>query len=223
MISPFDSICHVQDGSEFWMARDLMGLLDYARWSDFGAAIDRAIISCKTHGEHVGDHFSRIVTRPEGAGRPKEDYKLSRKACYLIAMASDSRKKSVADSQNYFYYKIREAELAEQQALPSVRQVRPSVRQVEPALPAQLASVKGVPPLIEFPVIGGRTLGDKDAVRIAFEGLQVATYLLTMVNVVSKDPALKFRISTTSRLLWDLINGAGYDIKSLVEQTEPPN
>ncbi len=205
MASLFDSIRHVEDGAEFWNGRELMGLLDYSQWRDFSAAIDRAIISCKTHGAHAADHFSRVVTSPPRGGRAKEDYKLSRFAAYLIAMCSDPRKRSVADAQAYFAVRTREAELG----LPAVRQIEP-------------ASLGGVPPLIEFPVIGGQVLGDKDAVRIAFEGLQVCTYLLTMVNVTSKDPALKFRISTTSRLLWDLINGAGYDLKSLVEQA-PPN
>ncbi len=199
----FDQIRHVENDQETWYGRELMSLLDYARWSDFTNAIDRALVSCQTHGAHAGDHFSRTVTKTNG--RPREDYKLSRFGCYLVAMNSDPRKRSVADAQAYFAVRTREAELG----LPAVRQIEP-------------ASLGGVPPLIEFPVIGGQVLGDKNAVRIAFEGLQVCTYLLTMVGVTSKDPALKFRISTTSRLLWDLINGAGYDLKSLVEQA-PPN
>ena len=206
MTSPFDQIRHIENGQEIWYGRELMGFLDYSQWRDFSSAIDRALVSCQTHGAHAGDHFSRTVTKT--GGRPREDYKLSRFAAYLVSMCSDPRKRSVADAQAYFAVRTREAELS-----------LPAARHVEPALPAR---VKGVPPLIEFPVIGGRTLGDKDAVQIAYEGLQVVTYLLTMVNVTSKNPELKFRTSTTTQLLWDLISGAGRDIKSLAEQA-PPN
>ncbi len=108
MSSPFDAICHVEDGREFWSGRELMSLLDYTLWQNFSQAVDRAIISCQNHGENVDEHFRRDVIKT--AGRPREDYHLSRYGAYLCAMNSDVRKTSVANAQAYFFVKIREAE-----------------------------------------------------------------------------------------------------------------
>ncbi|ABB56798.1 BRO family protein [Synechococcus elongatus] len=119
MTSPFDSIRHVENGQEFWNGRELMGFLDYPHWQHFTNAIDRAIISCQRRGKHVADHFSRTITKFKTGGRPREDYRLSRLAAYLVAMNSDPRKRSVAAAQEYFYLRIRESEERDQKALPT--------------------------------------------------------------------------------------------------------
>lgn len=107
--SPFDLIRRFdENGAECWYGRELMGTLGYLKWERFGDTIDRAKLSCKNAGNVVVEHFF-----PESGsykGRPREDYKLSRYACYLIAMNGDPRKGEIAAAQSYFAAKTREAE-----------------------------------------------------------------------------------------------------------------
>lgn len=104
--SPFDSIKHVDEqGREYWMARELMPILGYSRWSDFLGSIDRAKLACQNTGNVVTEHFTGI-RKMTGKGRPQEDYQLSRYACYLVAMAADPRKPEIAQSQAYFATKL---------------------------------------------------------------------------------------------------------------------
>ena len=104
--SPFDSIKHVdENGNEYWSAREYGELLKYAYWKDVNELIERAKISCKTHGIDVNNHFtpeSKMVSIGSGAQREVKDYKLTRYACYLTAMNGDVRKKEIAAAQSYF-------------------------------------------------------------------------------------------------------------------------
>ena len=106
--SPFDSIKHTDEqGREYWMARELMGLLGYPRWNEFKVAIERAIVSCEAQqgSNEVSKHFSGS-TPTKTSGRPRNDYRLSRYACYLVAMSADPRKPEIAEAQAYFAVKL---------------------------------------------------------------------------------------------------------------------
>lgn len=118
--SPFDSIRHEGQQGEYWLARELMPLLGYKQWRQFSDAIERAIISQQNSGNEVTAHFLRLTAKSQG--RPKEDYQLSRYACYLVAMNGDPRKTEIAAAQNYFVVKTREAETAipSQNAIPNI-------------------------------------------------------------------------------------------------------
>jgi DNA-damage-inducible protein D len=112
--SPFDQIKQVDtDGSEYWLARELMPILGYQQWRRLEDVISRAIAACKNIGEESENHFLPLPAKSTG-GRPKEDFKLSRYGCYLTAMNGDPRKAEIAAAQNYFAVKTREAELAPQ-------------------------------------------------------------------------------------------------------------
>jgi DNA-damage-inducible protein D len=111
--SPFDQIKLVdENGVDYWLARTLMPHLGYPRWNEFKAAIERASCSCANTQNDVAMHFSVLTLKSQG--RPSLDYKLSRYACYLVAMNGDPRKKEIAQAQSYFTVKTREAELAPQ-------------------------------------------------------------------------------------------------------------
>jgi len=80
--SSFEEYAYEQDGIEYWLARELQGLLGYADWRNFLNAIDRAKESCKTSGEAVSDHFvdvTKMVKIGSGAERKQEVKKLQRK------------------------------------------------------------------------------------------------------------------------------------------------
>lgn len=99
--------------TEFWLARDLMPILGYVKWQKFTEAIERAKESCKISGQIVNNHFLPAPVKSSG-GRPKEDYFLTRYACYLIAQNGDPRKPQIALAQTYFATQTRKQELLEQ-------------------------------------------------------------------------------------------------------------
>ena len=57
----FEDIKHVDDnGDEFWLARELAPILEYATWDKFFNVIKRAMESAKNSGQPPDDHFSHM-------------------------------------------------------------------------------------------------------------------------------------------------------------------
>lgn len=115
----FEAIVQVEPdtGSEFWFARDLQGLLGYAKWENFAKAIDRAVTACKNADYEPSDHFlavRKMVPLGSGTQREIDDYALNRYACYLIALNGDPKKPEIAFAQTYFAIQTRRMELIEQ-------------------------------------------------------------------------------------------------------------
>lgn len=67
----FDGIVQIEpeSGVEYWFARDLQGVLGYARWENFAKVVEKAVKACTNSGYEVLDHF-RDVTKmvPLGSG-----------------------------------------------------------------------------------------------------------------------------------------------------------
>lgn len=84
----FQSIRKVaNDGEEFWLARDLLPILEYNSWDKFKRVINKAITACEKSKQPVENLFSQVgkkVLLGSGATREIEDIELSRYACYLI-------------------------------------------------------------------------------------------------------------------------------------------
>jgi DNA-damage-inducible protein D len=113
----FEEYAYEQDGTEYWLARELQELLGYADWRNFINAINKAKDSCKTTGEAVSDHFvdiNKMVKIGSGAERKQEDIMLTRYACYLIAQNGDPKKEQIAFAQSYFAIQTRKQELLEE-------------------------------------------------------------------------------------------------------------
>ena len=115
----FEDIKHIdENGVEFWYARELMKVLSYKDWRYFNAVIEKAKIACKNTGITDVDHFvvdNKMVVIGSGAKREKEDYKLTRYACYLIAQNANPRLKVVALAQTYFAVQTRKQEISEKE------------------------------------------------------------------------------------------------------------
>lgn len=130
--SPFDSIRHFDEqGSEYWLARDMMKLLGYIKWQKFEDAIERAKISLQNSEGNPDKHFIHLPGRVSGKGRFGDDYKLSRYAAYLISLNGDPRKPEIAQAQAYFVVKTREAETVIPQQQDELEILRLKVRLAE--------------------------------------------------------------------------------------------
>jgi DNA-damage-inducible protein D len=117
--SQFDAIVQAVPNSdvEFWYARDLQVILEYAQWRNFLEVVEKAKTACANSGVEVGNHFadvSKMVRIGSGAERPIDDIMLTRYACYLIAQNGDSRKDPIAFAQSYFAIQTRKQEMVEE-------------------------------------------------------------------------------------------------------------
>lgn len=104
------------NGEEYWMARDIQGVLGYASWQSFFGVINRATQACQKSGVNPAYHFSHTTNKIEtgkGASLDRADCFLTRYACYLIAINGDPAKPEVAAAQTYFTVQTRKQEIQE--------------------------------------------------------------------------------------------------------------
>ena len=111
----FEKIKHIdENGIEFCYARELMPILQYAKWQNFKKIIDKAMIACENSEISIKDCFTDI-SKPIISGKGKqeliEDYKLTRYACYLIAQNGDSRKKLLHLLKHILQFKLESKKL----------------------------------------------------------------------------------------------------------------
>lgn len=107
-----------KEGAEYWFARDIQERLGYARWDNFVEVIGKAQKACQSTGVDTKNHFLNLTKKvPIGSGAmaAKEDYILSRYACYLVAMNGDPRKPEIGFAQSYFAVQARRQELADKE------------------------------------------------------------------------------------------------------------
>ena len=113
----FEDIKHIDEvGKEYWLARELMEVLEYTLWQRFFNVIKKTIENCKNSNNNVLDHFisaDKMVSIGSNTTRNITDYKLSRYACYLIVLNCDPRKKVIALAKTYFAIQTRKQELSE--------------------------------------------------------------------------------------------------------------
>lgn len=113
----FEEIKHTdENGVEFWYARELMKVLEYAKWGNFKKVIDKAVASIESTDNTVLDHIadvSKMVDIGSDTKREIEDMKLTRYACYIIVQNGDPRKKAIALGQQYFAIQTRKQEILE--------------------------------------------------------------------------------------------------------------
>ena len=113
--SIFEIIRHLdKDGNEYWEARELQKVLEYNEWRNFNKVIEKAKIACNTSKNEITNHFvevNKMVDIGSSAKRKQKDYKLSRYACYLIALAGDERKEVIALAKSYFAIQTRRMEI----------------------------------------------------------------------------------------------------------------
>lgn len=70
----FEDIKRIRpDGSEYWAARELAPVLDYAKWENFYKVIKRAMIACENSGRSTLECFPEVrKTSPMPNGGVKD-------------------------------------------------------------------------------------------------------------------------------------------------------
>lgn len=102
---------------DYWMARDIQPYLGYDQWRNFESVVERAIKACESAGGKSEHHFAEVskkIQGGKGAELERQDFYLSRFACYLIAMNGDTRKPEVGLAQTYFAVQTRRQEVSDQ-------------------------------------------------------------------------------------------------------------
>ena len=95
----FEDIKYIRDdGSEYWLARELADVLNYTQWRNFTKVIDKAMIACNNSGHDVIYDFAEVskIVEAGATSKPVNDYELSRYACYLVVQNGDPRKEVIA-------------------------------------------------------------------------------------------------------------------------------
>jgi len=93
----FESLA-VANGTVWWRSADIAEALGYTAFPSFFKAIQKAMTTCLTLGIPLSENFREAETSDCG----EQQFKLSRFACFLIAMNGDTSKPQVARAQAYF-------------------------------------------------------------------------------------------------------------------------
>ncbi len=89
-----------EENGGFWYARQLMPLFGYENYNSFQKPIGRAISTFTTLEIPIPEGFEQVSREIDGT--LVSDYKLTRFACYLVAMNGDTNKPQIALAQLYF-------------------------------------------------------------------------------------------------------------------------
>lgn len=114
----FEQIKKVDEKGEYWSARELAEVLQYASYDKFRNVGKKAFDACKNSGVNPNDHFiqvGKMVRIGSNAPREIKDVRLTRYACYLIVQNADPEKEVVALGQTYFAVQTRIQEIQQMQ------------------------------------------------------------------------------------------------------------
>ena len=147
-------------GQEYWMARQLSKVLEYAEFRNFQPVIEKARKACENSGQQVADHFvemHEMVSIGSGAEREMPSLALSRYACYLLVQNADPTKSVIANGQTYFALQTRRQELADDKAFQQLKEdekrlfLRNELKEHNKQL-VEAAQLAGVETTIDFAV-----------------------------------------------------------------------
>jgi DNA-damage-inducible protein D len=117
--SPFETLKKEDDnGHNYWLARELQQLLGYNHWRNFNLVVKKvqksfensflrqpntvADASLTTPSKMQVEETNNYAVRNNDEKYKVIDYKLSRQACYIIAMNCDPSKPEIREAQRYF-------------------------------------------------------------------------------------------------------------------------
>lgn len=77
----FEETSHIEQGVEYWMARDLQVLFEYSMWENFLNVVEKAKLACNNSKSLIINHFrdvTKMVNLGSGSSREIPDIMLSR-------------------------------------------------------------------------------------------------------------------------------------------------
>lgn len=89
-----------ENGIKYWLASEYLVLLGYSDMQSFTKPLQKSMQTCLTLRIDPYENFIRVENSIDG--KVVIDYKLTRFACYLIAMNGSPKIKNVARAQAYF-------------------------------------------------------------------------------------------------------------------------
>ena len=101
----FNDLAQEINGFTCWTAREYMKMLGYESFESFRKAINKAISTCTTLDIDVTENFQQATVDIDG--NSERDFRLSRFACYLVAMNADPKKLQVAQAQAFLRRPLR--------------------------------------------------------------------------------------------------------------------
>ncbi len=228
-----------ETGFEFWSARDLMKNLGYKKWERFSLVIKKAKLNCLNSWWKIKDNFIDEKEFFQEAGktnkdwRPRENYYLTRYACYLIALNWDPRLLEISLAKTYFASQTRKLELAEaeienEKRLQAREKLRKSERQIEETiyfrgikLPVEFATFKnkGIQALYGISVKKlkqKRNIPEKRALA-DFDSeveLKAKDFIYAMTDHNIKQKNLEWK----SKLEWELVDNSKATRKTLIKR-----
>lgn len=120
----FEKIKKVDEKGEYWSAREISEILQYASYDKFRNVGLKAYEACKNSGQNPNDHFSqmgKMVSIGSGATKEIKDVRLTRYACYLIVQNADPGKEVVALGQTYFAVQTRLQEIQQMEQFAALK------------------------------------------------------------------------------------------------------
>lgn len=225
-------------GQEYWMARQLSKVLEYAEFRNFLPVIEKARKACENSGQQVADHFvemHEMVSIGSGAEREMPSFALSRYACYLLVQNADPTKSVIANGQTYFALQTRRQELADDKAFQQLKEdekrlfLRNELKEHNKQL-VEAAQLAGVETTIDFAVFqnhGYKGLyGGLDAKGIhGRKGLKKSQKILDHMGSTELAANLFRATQAEEKLRRDKVNGKDkanqthYEVGAKVRQT----
>lgn len=154
-----------QNGIVYWWASDFMLMLGYNDMCSFKKVIDRATKAFISLNIEYLDNIIRVNREVNGA--TQVDYKLTRFACYLIAMNGDPKKPKVAMAQAYFAAQTRQFELCvENQSEVERLLIRDEIKEGNKSL-SSVAKQAGVEDYAKFTNAGYRGMYNMMNIQLA--------------------------------------------------------
>jgi len=100
--SPFETIRRVDEsGQEYWLARELMPLLEYRKWQKFSGVIDRMISLLERQGLLPFEHVTQFSEAKSSVKRG--DFRLSRLACERLEVLASNKPPSKRGEDDLYF------------------------------------------------------------------------------------------------------------------------
>lgn len=216
----FEDFKH-QNGMIYWWASEFMLMLGYDDMKSFRKVIDRATKAFMSLGI---DHYENIVLVHRENGI--DDYKLTRFACYLVAMNADPKKPQVAQAQAYFAVQTRNFEVYVQSNNDIDRMlIREEIKEGNKSL-ASIANQAGVEDYARFTNAGYRGMYNMFNVTLAnrrgvekeklFETMGRTELAANLFRMTQTEERIKTQHIKGQQLLEDTHFQVGREVREMV-------